>query len=65
MSPTPVPVLTRRLRLVFEPFKQADETVNRKFGGTGLGLPISRHLAQALGGNIVLKSEPALEVPLP
>lgn len=42
---------------VFEPFKQADETVARHFGGTGLGLPISRKLAQALGGDIVLASE--------
>lgn len=42
---------------VFEPFKQADDSVNRKFGGTGLGLPISRKLARALGGDIVLTSE--------
>ncbi|MBL8817050.1 MAG: response regulator [Planctomyces sp.] len=47
-------------KLVFEPFKQADETVNRRFGGTGLGLPISRHLAQALGGDIVLASQPGI-----
>ncbi len=42
---------------VFEPFKQADETVARRFGGTGLGLPISRKLAQALGGDIEVASE--------
>jgi signal transduction histidine kinase/CheY-like chemotaxis protein/tetratricopeptide (TPR) repeat protein/HPt (histidine-containing phosphotransfer) domain-containing protein len=41
---------------VFEPFQQADETVNRNFGGTGLGLPISRRLAHALGGDITLTS---------
>jgi len=45
---------------VFEPFKQADPSVVRKYGGTGLGLPISRHLAQALGGEIELVSEPGL-----
>ncbi len=43
---------------VFEPFKQADDTVARRFGGTGLGLPISRKLARALGGEIEVASEP-------
>ena len=43
---------------IFEPFKQADETVTRRFGGTGLGLSISRNLARALGGDIELSSEP-------
>lgn len=43
---------------VFEPFKQADNSVARRFGGTGLGLPISRKLAQALGGEIEIASEP-------
>ncbi|MCP4786238.1 MAG: ATPase, partial [Fuerstiella sp.] len=36
---------------VFEPFHQANESVNRRFGGTGLGLSISRDLAAALGGD--------------
>lgn len=45
-------------RDVFESFKQADVSVVRNFGGTGLGLPISRQLAQALGGDIELASEP-------
>jgi signal transduction histidine kinase/methyl-accepting chemotaxis protein len=42
---------------IFEAFQQADGTVNRKFGGTGLGLTISRSLARLLGGELQLKSK--------
>ncbi|HEX2826794.1 MAG TPA: Hpt domain-containing protein [Burkholderiales bacterium] len=41
---------------VFEPFTQADSSVTRRFGGTGLGLTISRRFARALGGDIVVAS---------
>lgn len=41
---------------IFKPFTQADGSVTRKFGGTGLGLTISRQFAQALGGNITVTS---------
>jgi PAS domain S-box-containing protein len=47
-----------RLELIFEPFVQADQSVNRRFGGTGLGLSISRRFARALGGDIVARSVP-------
>lgn len=43
--------------LVFERFKQGDSSVSRKYGGSGLGLSISRNLAKMMGGDIFLSSE--------
>lgn len=44
---------------LFHVFTQADESTGRKFGGTGLGLVLSKKIAQALGGDVILeKSHP-------
>lgn len=43
---------------LFKPFSQCDSSTSRRFGGSGLGLVLSRSLAQALGGSLLLiKSE--------
>jgi PAS domain S-box-containing protein len=46
---------------VFEPFTQADGSVTRKFGGTGLGLTISKQFAEAMGGSLTVRSEPGVD----
>ena len=45
-----------QLKRLFQRFTQADETTTRRFGGTGLGLALSRAFAQLLGGDITVES---------
>jgi len=54
---TGIGIAPEALERLFEPFQQSDTTTTRRYGGTGLGLTISRHIAHLLGGEISVSSE--------
>lgn len=45
------------LQMIFQKFVQADSTINRKYGGTGLGLTITKKLTDIMGGEITVESD--------
>ncbi|MBD3181039.1 MEKHLA domain-containing protein [Candidatus Poribacteria bacterium] len=57
VSDTGVGISTEKQKVIFEAFSQADNSITRKFGGTGLGLTISSQLVQMMGGHIWVNSK--------
>jgi PAS domain S-box-containing protein len=56
VSDTGCGIAAKSQRGIFEPFTQAERYISRRYGGTGLGLGLSRKLAHSLGGDVTLKS---------
>jgi signal transduction histidine kinase len=59
VSDTGIGMTAEQQARLFEEFSQADATTAQHFGGTGLGLALSRKLARMMGGDVTVTSEPS------
>jgi signal transduction histidine kinase len=55
---TGIGMTAEQIPLALEPFRQIDSSVSRKFEGTGLGLPLTKHLVELHGGSMLIESKP-------
>jgi signal transduction histidine kinase/DNA-binding NarL/FixJ family response regulator/HPt (histidine-containing phosphotransfer) domain-containing protein len=58
VTDTGIGIDAAKLDRIFEPFEQAHDGASREFGGTGLGLTITRRIVELMGGRIVVRSTP-------
>lgn len=57
---TGIGIIEEKQRVVFEGFTQADSSTTKKYGGTGIGLTISKQIVEMMGGQIWFESKPGL-----
>ena len=60
VSDTGIGIEPAQMEKLFQAFSQADESTTRRYGGTGLGLTITKLFCQMMGGNINVESEPGI-----
>jgi signal transduction histidine kinase/DNA-binding response OmpR family regulator len=58
VSDTGIGISSEQQAKIFQSFEQAESSTTRKYGGTGLGLPISKSIVEMMGGTIKVQSEP-------